>query len=255
MHRWELSDVLPVGFVLAVAALLVGAAACFGLGALVMVRGGLPAVLVRRAPDSTAAAGVDPTVVTGTAVLTPTLSPVPFSTPAVTFTLAAPAASPGADPFFTATPPAFSATARPGVSPGPAGTGTPTPVVWPSDTPVVTTATEVPTLPPEVGGDVIIVEVNKLGEWVTLGNMGVSPIDLTGWKIVSENGSETCDLVDLVLTPEQDLRIWTMAQNAQPGDATCDRSAGMWSDTEPDAAALYNAQGQLVDRYIAAGGQ
>jgi hypothetical protein len=125
------------------------------------------------------------------------------------------------------------------------------PVPTPSAIPFSTLTPTPPSLsaPLVPSGGVTIVEVNAYDDWVRLKNLGSSPVDLTGWALVSEYGNVTCFLSDLMLASGQELRIWARAQDAGPDDATCGLNVEMWDDDEPGPAVLYNADGRIVDSY------
>ena len=138
----------------------------------------------------------------------------------------------------------------------------PTLTSLPTETPTVTqiaptatgTATALPTLtnlptitdsPVPTGGSVQIIAVNKAMEYVDLQNLSPIPVDLTGWKLVSETGSQTCRLRGM-LEPNEVLRVW--AGKGSSG-FSCKFSFNVWNDNQSDPAVLYNAQGQEVSRF------
>lgn len=77
-----------------------------------------------------------------------------------------------------------------------------------------------------------IVAIDKGAETVTLKNVSPDPIDLTGWHMCSIKGNQEHPIGG-TLAPG--------AQQAFPGPA-----GNIWSNSDPDDGALYNAQGQLV---------
>lgn len=88
-----------------------------------------------------------------------------------------------------------------------------------------------------------IVEVNKQAEYVIIRNDSNSLIDLKGWKLVSEKGSQVCDLGGS-LQPGTSLQIWS-----QVGVGfSCYFPGPIWSNSALDPAVLYNPQGQEIDR-------
>lgn len=117
---------------------------------------------------------------------------------------------------------------------------TPVPV---SPTPVPPTATTAP-----VGANVQIVAVDKRAEYVDLANYGDQPQDLAGWRLVSERGNQECRL-EGVLNAGATLRVWAMAEDRDRGGYNCGFGTNIWNNRESDPAALYDAAGQLVDRY------
>lgn len=245
MRRWELADMLPVGVILIAATGLILIAACCGLGTVLALRTGRPLPFLAR--QATATPAVAPTPTSGVAVTPTTLSvPTPVL-PTLTVELLTPT-----EGVLTLTPTSseivVTATPSATVSPAPTGSGETPP------TPGGTSAPEptgVVPPPPPGGGEatVIIVQVNKDEEWVELQNRGSDVQDLDGWTLVSENGNATCHLPSMVLMPDQLLRVWTMDQDAEPGDVACGLNGEMWNDDELDPAVLYNAEGEEVSRF------
>jgi Lamin Tail Domain len=143
-----------------------------------------------------------------------------------------------------------SSTPLPTLTPPPTGTETPTsvqllPTVTASSIP---TDTAIPTVIPATAtssGSVLIVAVNKPREYVDIQNISTTPVDLSGWKLVSETGNQSCDLRG-TLQPNEVLRIW--ARRGNPG-FDCGFSIYIWKDNQADPAVLYNAQGEEVSRY------
>ena len=134
-------------------------------------------------------------------------------------------------------------TALPTLTSPPTGTETPT------QTAPTATATPLPTMtsPPATAassGTVLIAAVNKAMEYVDLQNLGNAPVDLLGWRLISETGSQSC-MLSGVLQPNEVLRVW-----ARKGDSgfSCGYSFNIWNDNQSDPAVLYNAQGEEVSR-------
>jgi Lamin Tail Domain len=149
-------------------------------------------------------------------------------------------------------------TGFPSLTPFPTGTETSTPTSTPTSTQILPTVTGTPlplptvtaTQPPatatlqQPSGSVLIVAVNKAEEYVDIQNGSNTPVDLSGWKLVSVTGSQSCRLRG-VLQPNEILRVW-----AGKGDygISCGYSFNIWNDNQADAAVLYDAQGQEVSR-------
>jgi len=96
------------------------------------------------------------------------------------------------------------------------------------------------------GPNVVIVAVNKSAEYVDIKNIGNVEVVLTGWRLLSEKGNQSCSLSG-VLSVGAILRIW-----AQTGDGTgynCGFGNNIWNNSEPDPAVLFNAQGNEVSRW------
>jgi hypothetical protein len=92
---------------------------------------------------------------------------------------------------------------------------------------------------------VVIIHVNKLEEYAEIQNLTADPVNLDGWRLVSEVGNQSCRLRG-TLQPEEVLRIW--ARRGNPG-LDCRFQNNIWRDNEPDPAVLYNPQGQEVSRF------
>ena len=146
-------------------------------------------------------------------------------------------------PFSTST--AFAPTAFPTFTPSPTGTNTPTRTIpAATETPVPTdTATVTPT--PTDTSPVVIVNVDKAAEYVEIQNFTQAPVNLRGWRLVSENGNESCNLRG-TLEPGDVRRIW--ARRGDPG-FDCRLGREIWLDDELDPAVLYDPDGQEVSRY------
>lgn len=98
------------------------------------------------------------------------------------------------------------------------------------------------------GPTIQITELNKRDEYVDIYNAGDQAKDLTGWKLVSERGDQTCQLGG-VINPGETLRIWAMAEDADQGGYNCAFDTNIWNNSKSDPAALYDAAGRLVDRF------
>jgi hypothetical protein len=94
---------------------------------------------------------------------------------------------------------------------------------------------------------VIIVMVDKRAECVDIQNITETPLDLTGWHLVSERGNQGCPLAG-VIQPSETLRIWAMTEDAARGGYNCGFGTNIWNNSERDPAVLYDATGREVDR-------
>jgi hypothetical protein len=121
----------------------------------------------------------------------------------------------------------------------PTVTGTPLPL------PTVTAAPPPATATLQPSGSVLIVAVNKAEEYVDIQNGRNIPVDLSGWKLVSVTGSQSCTLHG-VLQPNEILRVWAGKGNY---GISCGYSFNIWNDNQTDPAILYNAQGEEVSRF------
>lgn len=91
---------------------------------------------------------------------------------------------------------------------------------------------------------IIIVAVNKSAEYVDIQNRSNQPIDLTGWRLDSEKGSQSCTLSGAI-QPGETLRIWAMSG----AGFSCGFGSNIWNNSEPDPAVLYNPQNIEISRY------
>ncbi len=128
-------------------------------------------------------------------------------------------------------------------SPEQINTPLPTLTVVPSET-----STLEPTASPVlVSGAIIRIKtVNKEEEFVDLENIGSQPQDLSGWRLISERGDQTCSLSGVIM-PGETLRVW--ANNPNGGGYNCNFGAEIWNNSESDPAILRDNQNQEVSRY------
>ncbi len=109
--------------------------------------------------------------------------------------------------------------------------------------------TSVPPTQPPAASSLRITFVDKQAEFVDIRNDGGAAQDLGGWRLVSERGGETCPLSGSI-GAGQTLRVWMLDDDADKPGYHCNSSArGVFSNSDPDPAVLYNAQGQEVSRY------
>src|SRR5678815_1109627 len=91
-------------------------------------------------------------------------------------------------------------------------TSTQLPTQTSTSTPISPSATMISTstptdLVPVTGGSLRIIAVDKSLEYVDIQNFSNGVVDLSGWKLVSETGNQSCPLSGL-LQPNTGLRIW-----------------------------------------------
>ena len=141
----------------------------------------------------------------------------------------------------------FAPTAFPTLTPSPTGSPTPTrfaPTGTATSVPSAT-ASPVPTATPTNVRSVEIIAVDKPAEYVEIQNFSPAPVNLRGWRLVSETGNQSCNLRG-TLDPNEVLRIW--ARRGNPG-FDCRFPNDIWRDNAADPAVLYNAQGEEVSRF------
>lgn len=105
-----------------------------------------------------------------------------------------------------------------------------------------------PVPPPAADSPVVIAGVNVVAEYADLRNTTRQTQRLAGWKLVSERGGQTCEL-DGVLRPNTVLRVWAQAADANQGGFNCGFSQGVWSNSDPDPAVLYDPFGREMSRF------
>ena len=111
------------------------------------------------------------------------------------------------------------------------------------------TALPQPTAPlAAVSGDLQIIGVDKRAEVVTIRNNGAAEINLDGWTLRSEKGSQDCSLGG-VIGPGQTLQIWAMSEDAGHGGYNCGFGSNIWNNSESDPAVLINPAGQEISRW------
>jgi hypothetical protein len=146
----------------------------------------------------------------------------------------------GASPFPTLAAP----TSLPTTPGPPTGTQTPTQIVPSATSTPIPTSTNPPATATS-GSSILILAVNKPAEYVELQNTGNGPINLSGWRLVSETGNQPCVLSG-VLQPNEVLRIWAGKGNS---GFSCGYSFNIWNDNQADPAVLYDPQGKEISRY------
>ena|SRR5215216_2647760 len=125
----------------------------------------------------------------------------------------------------------------------PTATGTSIPSATASASPIPT-ATNPPATATSVRS-VVIIAVNKPAEYVEIQNFSQTPVNLGGWRLVSETGNQSCALRG-TLELDAILRIW--ARRGNPG-FDCRFPNDIWRDNQVDPAVLYNSQGEEVSRF------
>ncbi|HMD82582.1 MAG TPA: lamin tail domain-containing protein, partial [Anaerolineales bacterium] len=118
----------------------------------------------------------------------------------------------------------------------PSGTASPVPTA--TNPPPSATATSL--------SSVAIIAVNKPAEYVEIQNFSQTPVNLCGWRLVSETGNQSCNLRG-TLEPNEVLRVW--ARRGNPGFDCRLGNNDIWLDNAADPAVLYNPQGEEVSRF------
>ncbi len=94
---------------------------------------------------------------------------------------------------------------------------------------------------------IVILTVNKGEEFVDIQNVTNRVIDLSGWRLVSERGNESCDLRGVIAANEI-LRVWSSIDDVnEAGGIKCGIPFRIWDPLAVDLAVLFNPDGQIVD--------
>jgi Lamin Tail Domain len=133
----------------------------------------------------------------------------------------------------------------------PAATRTPLPTGLPTQSFETATVVILPTsfvIGASSAGLVAITAVDKKLEYADIQNVGSTPVSLSGWKLVSEVGNQSCVLRG-ILQAKEVLRIWAGIGPVGSAGINCEFKNNIWLDEESDPAVLYNAKGQEVSRF------
>ena len=138
-------------------------------------------------------------------------------------------------------PPSVTAPTPP---PAPAPTPTPTPQPTPSPVPSVTTKVQIT----KIFYDGLVSRVES-DEYVEITNLGNDPQDLAGWvlKDISQ-GYPSFTFPSYVLTPGASIRVYTNEIHSEWGGFSFGSGQAVWNNSDPDTAALYDAQGNEVSQ-------
>ena len=84
-------------------------------------------------------------------------------------------------------------------------------------------------------------------EYVEIVNLGDGVQDLEGWKLMDvSDGAPAFVFPKWALAPGAAVRVYTNEVHADWGGFSFGRGSAVWSNSEPDTAALYDASGVLV---------
>lgn len=93
--------------------------------------------------------------------------------------------------------------------------------------------------------NVIISNIDKKGEIVTITNKSSKDINLKGWKIVSVSGNQQYVFPDYVLKAGASVKV---ASGNKPGDLVWGEE-NVWNNSQSDPGELYDSHGNLVSKY------
>lgn len=118
---------------------------------------------------------------------------------------------------------------------------------------VVTACNGSTVTPTPVAAGVVIVTVNQSEQYVEIRNDSHRSENLTDWYL-SLGRRTTCRLGgEIHIQSGETLRIWAMTRDAGKGGYNCGLDQPFWSSKEPKRIFLYDAGGDLVDKYFAGG--
>jgi len=105
------------------------------------------------------------------------------------------------------------------------------------------------TPPPTTTTNVIISSIDLRAEVVTIVNNGSSTADLTGWKLVSETGSQTFNFPSgTTIAAGATLRVASGISTVASAGTLVWTTAKIWNN-DGDPGVLFNSSGQEVSRY------
>lgn len=86
-------------------------------------------------------------------------------------------------------------------------------------------------------------------EYVQIANLGTTPAALGGWRLQDvADGTPTFTFPTYTLAAGARIRVYTNQNHPQWGGFSFGRGTAIWDNQNPDAAALFNAQGTEVSR-------
>ena len=117
-------------------------------------------------------------------------------------------------------------------------------------TDVTFNTTPTPPITPPVSSDSVkITNIDLSAEIATITNTGTSSVDLTGWKLVSEQGSQTFAFPSgTIIQAGGTLKIVSGPNAAAETNTLFWTKSNIWNNSG-DPGALYDSQGQLLSRY------
>jgi hypothetical protein len=86
-------------------------------------------------------------------------------------------------------------------------------------------------------------------EFVQIINRGSGSADMEGWSLKdASDGSPTFTFPSYSLAPSKSIRVYTNEVHLDSGGFSFGYGRSIWNNSNPDVAALSNAQGQEVSR-------
>ena len=139
-------------------------------------------------------------------------------------------------------------TLSPTAVPTPIPTPLPTPTPMPTST-IVATSNGTPNLSIDCIFYDGVVPKTESDEYVQIVNAAGTSVDLSDWSLKDvADGSPTFTFLDYTIAPNETIRVYTNEVHSESGGFSFGRGSSIWANSEPDTAALFNAQGQEVSR-------
>ena len=98
---------------------------------------------------------------------------------------------------------------------------------------------------PDRNQTVLLSDKSAKKDAISLTNHGKEKVDISGWYILSERGSQMYVFRDTVLQPGQKVTITSQSSDDQGDLVWPDKK--VWHKSKADAAYLYDAYGRLID--------
>jgi len=84
-------------------------------------------------------------------------------------------------------------------------------------------------------------------EYVEIRNLGDESQDLAGWLLIdSSDGHPSFTFPFHIVAPAESIRVYTNEYHPEWGGFSFEHGSAIWNNTDPDIAALYNAEWQKV---------
>jgi len=96
--------------------------------------------------------------------------------------------------------------------------------------------------------DIVITNLDKKAEYIIIKNSSSDSVYLTGWKIISVTGNQSFTFPKFTLNSHSTVKVGDSEKNSDVDFHWLD-GRGTWNNSKSDPAELYNANGELVDRY------
>ena len=106
-----------------------------------------------------------------------------------------------------------------------------------------------PPTPPTTSTLVKIAKIDLSTDTVTITNTGASAVNLSGWKLISEQGNQTFYFPSGTIIPASGSLKIVSGPSAAAGTNTLIWTKSYIWNNDGDPGALYNSQGQLLSRY------